>query len=226
MSEQKRILVVDDEDFNYEFLGYILKRKNYKTIRTYSGKEAIRKASDANPDLIILDLKFPGLRGEGALAELRGSCAKNIPFLILSSQSDPDDIARLLQMGADDYLSKPFVPKVLLAKIQSLLRLRCLSESRDVINVDNLVIDKNRHEVLIDGEPIDTTRKEFSIICLLFENPGIVINRNLIFPTIDGSKNKITNRSIDVHISSIRKKLKSYRSNIRTVRGVGYKFTR
>jgi len=226
MFERKRILIVDDEEFVHEFLGYTLKRGNYKIISAYSGEEAISKANSEYPDLIILDLALPGLRGEDVLLKIRGSRSKNIPILILSSHSEPEDIARLLKMGADDFMSKPYVPKLLLAKIRLLLRRRSLPKDRDVINVDDLVIDKNRHEVLIDGKPIETTRKEFSIICLLFENPGTVINRNRIFSTIDESKNKTPNRSVDVHIASIRKKLKLYRNSIRTVRGIGYKFAK
>lgn len=225
MLEQKCILVVDDDIFYHEFLGYLLRHESYKTIRAYTGDEAIEKVASCNPDLIILDLALPGLPGEDVLSTIRkDSCAQHAPVLVISSHADPEGIVRLLEMGADDFLSKPVPPKVMLAKIQSLLRRQYLPKSEDIISVNGLVVNKSRHEIRIDGKLVEATKNEFSIICLLLDNQSEVITRDQILSNIRGKKNRASRRSVDVHINSIRKKLKPYGENIMAIRGAGYSF--
>jgi two-component system alkaline phosphatase synthesis response regulator PhoP len=223
------ILIVDDERDITELIRYNLEKENFKTITVATGEDALSEAKRVRPDLIILDLMLPGVDGLEVCRKLsQDEATRTIPILMLTAKSEDSDIILGLEMGADDYVTKPFSPKVLIARIRALLRRNREKEAlkrETVIRIHGITIDTTRHEVLCDNSPLPLSVSEFSILEFLAKNPGWVFSRNQIIGAVKGEDYPVTERSVDVQILGLRKKLGEKGAFIETVRGIGYRMT-
>ena len=223
----EKILIVDDEEDILELVGYNLAREGYKIIKALSGEKALRSSRLEIPDLIILDLMLPGIDGLEVLKKLKkDSKTATIPTVLLTAKGEEADIVTGLELGADDYITKPFSPRILLARIRAVLR-RQHEETTDlkaVIHIHDLEIHPGRRSVLAKGNPVELTFTEFQILFLLAGKPGWVFTRFQIVDAVRGDDYPVTDRSVDVQIVGLRKKLGTCGKYIETVRGVGYRF--
>lgn len=224
-SGARRILTVDDEDDIQELLRYTLESEGYSTIAAYTGEEALEKAVSESPDLVLLDLMLPGIGGLDVCRRLRSAPeTRNLPVIMISAKGEEEDIVRGLELGADDYVTKPFSPKVLIARVQAVFRRGATEPGASRLCSGGLAVDGERHEASLDGEPLDLTHSEFAILWSLMSEPGKVLTRKRIISGIRGGQLTATDRSVDVHVTSLRKKLKDHAAKITTIRGVGYRF--
>jgi len=230
---QKNILVVEDEEDIQQLVLYNLTRAGYSVKCVDSGEEALQQMGASRPDVILLDLMLPGMNGlEVCRAIKRINSTKEIPVIMLTAKGEESDIVVGLEMGADDYITKPFSPKILVARINAILRRKIqilyeksLQEEPQIV-VDSLVIDPEKYSVHIDGEPVDLTLTEFNILKLMAKRPGWVFTRQQIIDATKGHEYyAVTLRAIDVHIFGLRKKLGELGTKIEAVRGIGYRFT-
>ncbi len=223
---REKILVVDDEEDILELVRYNLSKERYRVSCALSGEIALEKAREERPDLILLDLMLPGLDGLTVCRQLkRDPLTSNTPIVMLTAKGEEADIVVGLELGADDYIVKPFSPRVLEARIKAVLRRREHDDAEDAsIRVHDLSICPARHEVLLKGVPITLTTTEFRILHFLARRPGWVFSRDKIINAVKGEDYAVTDRSVDVQIVGLRKKLGSTGECIQTVRGVGYKF--
>jgi two-component system, OmpR family, alkaline phosphatase synthesis response regulator PhoP len=222
MSTTKKILIADDEPDILEILSFNLKGEGYEVITAKNGDEAIDKAKTFKPDLIILDMMMPGKNGMEVCNILRTQSAfAGTLIVFLTAINDENTEIKSLENGADDYLTKPISPKVLLSKVSSLLR-RIKTEGPSIVTVGDFEIDRERFIVVFKGTEIILARKEFELVALLASKPGKVFLRNEILNRIWGTEVIVGDRTIDVHIRKIRQKLGE--DCISTVKGVGYKF--
>ena len=224
---KEHILVVDDEEDILELLTYNLSREGYRVTGALTGEEALKKIRSIAFDLIVLDLMLPGIDGLEVSKRLKNDPkARNIPILMLTAKGEEADIVTGLELGADDYITKPFSPRVLIARIRAVLRRKSEKPVDDsaVIRIHALEIDPGRRSVLAGGKPIELTFTEFQVLLILAKRPGWVFTRSQIVDAVRGSDYPVTDRSVDVQIVGLRKKLKSFGKYIETVRGVGYRF--
>ena len=224
---KENILVVDDEEDILELLTYNLTREGYQVTGALTGEDALKKIRSRDFDLIVLDLMLPGMDGLEVTKRLKNDPkAQNIPILMLSAKGEEADIVTGLELGADDYITKPFSPRVLIARIRAVLRRKSEKPVDDsaVIRIHALEIDPGRRSVLAGGKPIELTFTEFQVLLILAKRPGWVFTRSQIVDAVRGSDYPVTDRSVDVQIVGLRKKLKSFGKYIETVRGVGYRF--
>jgi two-component system alkaline phosphatase synthesis response regulator PhoP len=223
----EKILVVDDEENIRELVRYNLAREGYQVTTVGSGEEALKQASSKLPDLIVLDLMLPGMDGFAVCRQLKSDPrTAHIPIVMLTVKGEESDIVVGLELGADDYITKPFSPKVLLARLKAVLRRRekePVGES-DVMTIGDLMIHPGRHEVLVQGKPVKLTSTEFRILHLMARKPGWVFTRYQIVDAARGDNIAVTARSVDFHITSLRRKLGPCSDYIETVWGVGYRF--
>jgi len=222
----EKILVVDDEEDILELVTYNLSKERYRVTSALSGEIALDKARKEHPDLILMDHMLPGLDGLAVFRELkRDPLTRNTAVILLSAKSEEEDIVVGLELGADDYVVKPFSPRVLQARIKAVLRRRERDQADDAsIRIHDLSIYPARHEVLLEGVPITLTTTEFRILHFLARRPGWVFSREKIINAVKGEDYAVTDRSVDVQIVGLRKKLGPAGECIQTVRGVGYKF--
>jgi two-component system phosphate regulon response regulator PhoB len=223
----EHILVVDDEEDILELLRYNLHREGYKVSCETTGEGALKSARKALPDLILLDLMLPGLDGLEVCKLLKKNPGtERIPVMMLTAKGEESDVVAGLELGADDYVTKPFSPKVLVARIRALLRRRAAgpADERVTVRVHDLVVNPGRHEVLCGDDKVDLTFTEFRILHFLARRPGWVFTRMQIVDAARGEDVAVTDRSVDVHIVSLRRKLGRCGKYIETVRGVGYRF--
>ena len=221
----ERILVVEDEEAIRELIQYNLEREGFRSTLVGTGEEAIQLAKSDRPDLILLDLMLPGVDGlEVCRAVKRES--EDIPIIMLTAKDDETDIVTGLELGADDYITKPFSPKVLVSRVKTVLRRKKSAPSADVsvLDFNDLQIFPARREVFVNGGAADLTFTEFGILKFLAERPGWVFTRSQIVDAVRGDNYAVTDRSVDFQIVGLRKKLGACASYIQTVRGVGYKF--
>jgi two-component system alkaline phosphatase synthesis response regulator PhoP len=221
------ILVVEDEEEILELLRYNLSKEGYKVTGVFSGEDALKETESKLPDLILLDLMLPGVDGLEVCKILKSDKeTEHIPIVMLTAKGEEADIVTGLELGADDYITKPFSPRVLLARIKAVLRRKTREEvaETDIINIHNLVIHPGRHKVLVDGRPVSLTAGEFRLLHFLAGKPGWVFTRYQIVDAVHGEDYPVTDRSVDVQIVGLRKKLASAGKYIETVRGVGYRF--
>ena len=226
MSNEK-ILVVEDEEDILELVTYTLEREGYRVKGVATGEEGLETAQEWCPDVMVLDLMLPGLDGfELAKRLKRDPDTEEIAILMLTAKDQESDIVAGLELGADDYIPKPFSPRVLLARIRAVLRRLSQEPAGEdaVIEKHGLAIHPGRHEVTAGDEPVELTSTEFRILHLLARRPGWVYTRYQIVDEVRGEDYPVTDRSVDVHISGLRKKLGEYGKYIETVRGVGYRF--
>ncbi|MEN9415350.1 MAG: hypothetical protein RLZ62_1654 [Bacteroidota bacterium] len=224
-SPLKKILIVDDEPDILEFLKYNLKREGYDVVTAPDGKQALSVAASEKPDLIILDIMMPEMDGVEVCGRLRSMKEfQHTPVAFLTARDEDFSQIAALDSGGDDYITKPIKPRVLISRIQALLRRsgRPAEDETNEIRLHNLVIDRQRVVIFKDGQPIELPRKEFEIIWLLASRPGRVFTREEIFDKIWGSDIIVGNRTIDVHIRKLRERVGE--EYVKTVKGIGYKF--
>ncbi len=222
-----KIFIVDDEEDILDLMDYVLSKEGYTVERFHTGEEILRKVKSDLPDLILLDLMLPGVDGLDVCKLLkRTSNTANIPIIMLTAKGEEADIVTGLELGADDYIPKPFSTKILLARVKSVLRRRTRKEmdQMEVIKVHDLVIHPGRREVLVKNKPVSLTYTEFSLLYFLAQRPGWVFTRYQIVDALRGEDYPVTERSVDVQVVGIRKKLGEAGKYIETVRGVGYRF--
>ena len=216
----KTIAIIDDDVQIGDVLTKILEKEGYGVIRAYSGTEALYLLSRKKPDLVLLDLMLPGLSGEEVLPHI-----KNIPVIVLSAKVDVQDKINLLLGGAADYMTKPFDPDELLARIIAGLRKIKIVDDPDVLTVDDLTLDATSQEVTAGNQPVRLTRTEFAILKLLMMNPKRVISKSVLLDRISMDTPDCTERSLKQHMSNLRRKLQQAagRDCIETVWGIGFK---
>ncbi|HHS14501.1 MAG TPA: response regulator transcription factor [bacterium] len=221
------ILVVEDEEDILELIVFNLKKEGYEVTALQSGEEALQQVSARPPDLILLDLMLPGADGFEVCKILKNDPhTSSIPIIMLTAKGEEADIVTGLELGADDYITKPFSPRVLIARIRAVLRRPKQPRTSDhaSIEIHNLIINPSRFEVKVNGERVDLTATEFHILAYLARRPGWVFTRSQIIDSVKGTDYPVTDRSVDVQIVGLRKKLQSAGQYIETVRGIGYRF--
>jgi len=226
MSKEK-ILVVDDESDILELIRYNLEKENYQVECVATGEDAMRSLGKTLPDAILLDLMLPGMDGMDVCRLLkRDSRTSKIPVLMLTAKGEESDVVAGLELGADDYITKPFSPRVLLARLRAILRrqLTSVDSENDVVRIHDLEIDPARRESRVNGSPVELTATEFDILHFLARQPGWVFTRDRIITAVKGDDYPVTERSIDVQIVGLRRKLGDAGRYVETVRGVGYRF--
>ncbi len=221
------ILVVDDEQDIQELLQYNLEKSGYRVMCASTGEEAVVMSTRHLPDLIILDLMLPGIDGRDVCRILKKNTSTDmIPIIMLTARTEASDIVAGLELGADDYVTKPFSPGVLIARIRSVLRREQKSEPvpDEMIQQCGIVLHPGHREVTVTGEPVILTATEFDLLHLLMGRPGWVFSRSQIISSVKGDDYPVTERAIDVQVVGLRKKLGRSGDLIETVRGVGYRF--
>ncbi|MGH9360858.1 MAG: response regulator [Thermoanaerobaculia bacterium] len=225
---KETILVIEDDSDIIEIIQYNLEREGFRVLTATNGEKGIEVARSRRPALIILDLMLPGADGIEVCKSLRSAPdTRQIPIVILTAKAEESDIVLGLGVGADDYVTKPFSPQELLARITAVLRrgdLKSEEARHSRIERHGVVIDPARFEVAIRGKPVSFTLTEFKILSILASNPGRVYTRQLLLDKVQGGEVFVDDRNIDVHVRAIRKKLGSLEDLILTVRGIGYKF--
>lgn len=225
----EKILVVDDEAHIVELIKYNLESSGYKTYTSYDGREAVKLTEEKDIDLIILDLMLPDIDGLEVCKILkRNENTASIPIIMLTAKGEEFDKILGLELGADDYITKPFSVRELMARIKVILRRSGNdSEDGDLIKVGSLVIDSSKHEVLKNGEKLELTLKEFELLKLLVVNRGKVLTRDSLLDKIWGYEYYGETRTVDVHVRHLRLKIEDDDKNpkyIETIRGIGYRF--
>ena len=226
---KKRILVVEDEEDILALLHFNLIKAGYQVECASCGEEGLKKVSQQQPEIILLDLMLPGIDGLEICRRLRADAAtQDIPVIMLTARGEEGDVVRGLEFGADDYVTKPFSIKVLLARIEAVLRRRSKlaeNDEREDLVFDDLVIHPGRNLVQVAGATVDLTFTEFRVLVALASRPGWVFTRYQIVNAVRGEDYAVTDRAVDVQIAGLRKKLGPCGHYIETVRGVGYRFT-
>jgi len=222
------ILIVEDEESILELIAINLHQAGFNPIRSLNAEFAEKIIQEALPDLIVLDWMLPGMDGVEFAKRVRGNSAtKNIPIIMLTAKSEEDNKLKGLDTGADDYMTKPFSPKELIARIKAILRRNAPELGDEPINMAGLTLDPVKHLLKEDGKIISIGPTEFKLLNFFMRNPDRVFSRNQILDKIWGNKSDIDDRTVDVHIKRLRDKLKHTRQHtlIKTVRGLGYRLT-
>jgi two-component system, OmpR family, alkaline phosphatase synthesis response regulator PhoP len=224
----EKILVIDDEMNIVELLKYNLVASGYKVSYALNGKDGLKLAVENKPDLILLDIMLPEMDGFDVCKEMKKSRdTSNIPIIMLTAKGDEFDKILGLELGADDYITKPFSVRELMARIKVVLRRNVKEEISDLISIGDLTIYMDKHEVVKAGEKLDLTLKEFELLKLLITNKGRVLTRDFLLDNIWGYEYYGETRTVDVHVRHLRQKIEDNDSSpvyIETVRGIGYKF--
>jgi two-component system alkaline phosphatase synthesis response regulator PhoP len=208
-------------------LKYNLSREGYQVSCAASGEETLRAVRSGIPDLIVLDLMLPGIDGLEVARQLKADPkTRDVPIVMLTAKGEEADIVTGLELGADDYITKPFSPRVLTARVKAVLRRKAKepTDKKSVLHIHDVEIHPGRREVLVNGEPVQLTFTEFGILNFLARRPGWVYTRTQIVDEVRGEDYYVTDRSVDVQIVGLRKKLGPAGRHIETVRGVGYRF--
>ncbi len=226
---KENILVVEDEEDIQELLQYNLTKENYRVTCVSSGEETLKVAKADTPDLMLLDLMLPGIDGLEVCKSLKGDPkTSKIPILMVSAKGEEADVVTGLELGADDYVTKPFSPRILLSRIKAVLRRKQgddeeKDKNNETIEIGDMVIHPGRHEVLVKNNPVKLTFTEFRILEVLATRPGWVFTRNQIVEAVRKENFAVTDRSVDFQIVGLRRKLGECAQYIETVRGVGYR---
>lgn len=223
----KKILVIEDDEDVLELVRYNLTREGYEVMSAETGETGLASASSDVPDLILLDLMLPEIDGFEVCRSLkRDRSTESIPIVMITARGEEPDIVTGLELGADDYITKPFSPRVLIARIRAVLRRRKAkaTDNSTVISIRGLTIDPQRYEVRYEGRSLSLTSAEFRLLHFLARKPGRVFSRYQIVDGVKGSDYPVTERSVDVQIVGLRRKLGKAGPLIETVRGVGYRF--
>ncbi len=223
-----RILLVDDEEDILEFVSYNLQREGFRVYSARNGIQAIEMAGKVKPDLVILDVMMPEMDGIAACEEIRKlPCCKNVVIAFLTARGEDYSQIAGFEAGADDYITKPVRPKVLISRVKALLKRSggAATDSPDnakILNIGDIVIDKERYILSIGGVELTLPRKEFELLSLLVSKPDRVFTRDEIYKSVWGNNVIVGDRTIDVHIRKLREKIGN--DHIRTLKGIGYKF--
>jgi len=228
MGKQNCIVVIDDEEDILELLEYNLIKEGYRVISIPDGKEGLETVRELVPDLIILDLMLPGLHGLDLCRIIKNDkYLAHIPIVMLTAKGEEEDIVTGLELGADDYITKPFSIHVLIARVRAVLR-RSIKEKKEPvekpIEMGRLKIEPEFYRVTLNNNALKLTPTEFELLRVMVENEGKVFTRKQLLGSIEGGSVFVTNRTVDVHLTSLRKKLGDMGGCIETVRGVGYRF--
>lgn len=224
--EEKTILIVEDEADLAELLRYNFEREGYVCRCVTAGDEALAAIRKSPPDLVLLDRMLPGVSGDEVVRRVKGDPATaRIPVLVLTAKVEEDEQLVGFALGADDYVTKPFSVKVLLARMAAMLRRANPSEDAgEVIVTGPVTLNRSRHEVTVGGEPVRLTATEFKLLMTLMVARGRVLGRGRLIEAVLGSTTVVLDRTIDVHITALRRKLGAAAKWVQTVRGVGYTF--
>ena len=224
MSNRKILIVEDDRDI-VEMITYNLKADGYEVLSAFTGKDGVALARRERPDLIILDIMLPVMDGFEVCRVLKGTEATAcLPIIILSAKAQETDKIVGLELGADDYVTKPFSPRELIARIKAVLRRNQAQQPRGEITRGQMVIDGTKHKVLVRKQEIELTATEFRLLECLAQRPGVVLSRSQLLEAVGGDGSMVYDRTVDAHIKSLRRKLGKAKDYIETVRGVGYRF--
>ncbi len=224
---RQTILVVDDEPDIVEIIQYNLEKSGFDVIVAADGPAALEKARDETPDLIVLDLMLPGLEGTDVCRILKqDERTRSIPILMLTAKSEEIDRIIGLELGADDYVVKPFSPREIALRIRNILRRRSAPETPGPVRAGPLVIDVEGHHVSVSGSTVSLTATEFKLLAILFQRRGRVQTREELLDVVWGYDYMGYGRTVDAHIKRLREKLGDAAGMVETVRGVGYRFTR
>ncbi len=224
MASKQTILVIDDEKDILKLLQYNLEKEGYFFLSAKTGEEGVEKAREKKPDLVVLDLMLPGMDGFEVCKILRAdSATRHIPVLMLTAKSSETDQIVGLELGASDYIAKPFSVKVFLARVKKIFRSQEVPSDLRVLKSGDLILDKDRQTVTAKGKPITFTKLEFRILSFLMENPEKVFSRDKLLSGAWEGEAFVVDRTVDVHMKSIRRKLGKHRDIIQTVRGMGYR---
>ncbi len=224
MAHEKILIVEDDPDIS-EMISYNLGREGYAVIPANNGEDAVAMAQRERPALVVLDIMLPGMDGMEVCRRLKeASGTRHIPIIMLSAKSQETDKVVGLELGADDYVTKPFSPRELIARIRAVLRRAKPREAAEVVRAGFVEIDSLRHRVSVSGTEITLTTTEFKLIEYLAQRPGEAISRQKILDSVFGYNSDVYDRTVDTHIKTLRKKLGQAKGCIETVRGVGYRF--
>jgi len=221
------ILAVDDEAAILELERYNLEKEGFRVCTAARGADALRLAGELEPDLILLDLMLPDISGLDVCRSLREKAeTAPIPVVMVTARTEDSDVVLWLELGAEDYITKPFSPRVLVARVRTILRRRnrkTVEPGGESVQVHGIRIDPQRHEVFSDNKELQFSVTEFQILEFLARSPGRVYSRNQIINAVKGGSYPVTERSIDVQVLSIRKKLLDKADIVETVRGIGYR---
>ncbi|MDC7229363.1 MAG: response regulator transcription factor [Sphaerochaetaceae bacterium] len=219
------ILVVEDDVDIRELERYTLSSLGYTVLEAEHGAQALDLLKSHHIDLMVLDIMMPVLDGLSTIKSVRYQLNNPVPIIVVSARGEESDIITALELGADDYLSKPFSAKVLASKIRAVLRrTQELEQQHLMVEADGLIMDQHKHQCMLDGQEIELTATEFALLYLLASNPEQVFTRNQIITKVKGDDYPVTDRSIDVQIATLRKKLGSYGTKIKTIWGIGYTY--
>jgi len=227
LMSKNTVLVVEDEEDIRELLVYNLAKEAFSVLAVESGELGLEYASREHPDVVILDLMLPGMDGLSVCRHLKNSeTTRDIPVIIASAKGEEADIVTGLELGADDYIAKPFSPKVLIARVRALLRRsrQPPADAGTTIKIHEFVIDPNKFKITIADNTLDVTANDFKVLHFLASHAGWVFTRYQIVNAVRGEDYVVTERAIDVQIAGLRKKLGKYADYIETVRGIGYRF--
>jgi len=221
------ILIIEDDPDIAELVEYNLVKEGFEVLVSADGEEGLRRSKTRRPDLVLLDLMLPAMDGIEVCRRLRQDPAtQSVGLIMLTAKGEESDVVVGLELGADDYVVKPFSPRELLARVRAVLRTRSRQQGEEPgprIELGDLVLDALRHEALVDGAPVQLTRAEFRLLWTLAARPGRVYTRDQLVGSITAGESVILDRNVDVHVSTLRKKLGPSGSVIETVRGVGYR---
>jgi DNA-binding response OmpR family regulator len=225
---RETILIVEDEPDILEVLEYNLKRESYRVLTAESGTAGLTLARSENPDLVLLDLMLPGMDGLEVCRKIKEDpLTRSIPIVMVTAKGEESDVVLGLGLGADDYVTKPFSPRELVARVKTVMRRGPLKEevgAGERVARDGIVIDAARHELKVDGIDVAVTATEMRLLHYLATHPGRVFTRDQLLSRVIGEHAIVIDRNIDVHVGALRRKLGSHRDLIQTVRGVGYRF--
>jgi two-component system phosphate regulon response regulator PhoB len=223
----EKILIVEDEEDVLELLRYNLQKAGFRTDVAMTGKQALDSAREKEFDLVLLDIMLPVIDGLEVCRILKSEAkTAEFPIIMLTAKGEESDIVKGLEFGADDYITKPFSPKVLIARAKAVLRRKStnVKSTSDVVKIHEIEIDPRRHSVKVNGKDADLTSTEFSLLHFLAARPGWVFTRYQIVDGTKGDDYVVTDRAVDVQVVGLRKKLGQAGKYIETVRGVGYRF--
>lgn len=223
---QDIVLVVEDEPDVVDLLRYNLGRAGFQVLIATSGDRGLEMAREARPDIIVLDLMLPGMTGQEVCRALKGDAnTEAIPIVMLTAKGEPDERVKGLELGADDYVTKPFSPRELVLRIQALLKRHRMVPRSEVIQVEGIYLDKTNFESRLDGRRFDLTTTEFKLLCLMLERRGKTLSREILLADVWGYQNTtIDTRTVDTHMRRLREKLGKYSGRLETIRGEGYRF--
>jgi two-component system alkaline phosphatase synthesis response regulator PhoP len=224
MAKGKILIVEDDRDI-VEMVEYNLREEGYVTVSALNGEDGFRLAGSEQPNLIILDIMLPVIDGFEVCRALKSDDkTSQIPIIILSAKSQETDKVVGLELGADDYVTKPFSPRELIARIRAIMRRGAERKLSETVEKGDLIIDSARYKVMVGGEEIPLTTTEFKLLEYMARRPGVVLSRYQILDAVSGDDAVVCDRTVDAHVKSLRRKLGRARDYIETVRGAGYRF--